>query len=223
VGTLRGKRHKGQKQMDKTMKLLLFFAMIVAVSCQTQKDVQMTKLANTPAQNIAVATFGGGCFWCMEPPFDAMDGVLDTKSGYMGGTVANPTYDEVSSGTTGHTEVVQVKYDSTKVSYDALLETFWRNIDPTAVNRQFADRGTQYRTAIFYHSEEQQKLAAKSKADLDASGKFEAPVATEITKASDFWVAEEYHQDFYMKNSIYYQRYKKGSGRADYLKETWGD
>ncbi|MGQ0645421.1 MAG: peptide-methionine (S)-S-oxide reductase MsrA [Elusimicrobiota bacterium] len=169
------------------------------------------------------ATFAGGCFWCMEPPFEKLKGVLSVTSGYAGGQTKKPTYEQVCSGATGHTESVHVLYDPAQVTYEKLLDTFWRNIDPTAVNRQFADVGTQYRTAIFYHDEEQKRLAEASKEQLAKSGKFTKPIATQILRASEFYPAEDYHQDYYKKNPGHYRQYRKGSGREDYLRETWGE
>ena len=168
------------------------------------------------------ATFAGGCFWCMQGPFDALDGVVSTRVGYTGGTTVKPTYEDVSSGTTGHAEAIEVLYDPSKVSYEGLLEVFWRNIDPTAKNRQFADAGTQYRTAIFYHTDEQRRLAEVSKGRLAASGKFTDPIVTDIVPASAFYPAEDYHQEYYKKNAIHYTLYKEGSGRAGFLRKLWG-
>jgi len=168
------------------------------------------------------ATFAGGCFWCMQPPFRMVEGVVDVVSGYAGGTKENPTYEEVSSGTTGHLEAVQVTYDPAKVSYEALLDTFWRQIDPTDPSGQFADQGSQYRTAIFYHDEEQRRLAEESKKRLDASGKFRRPVATEIRPFTNFYPAEEYHQDYDRKNPVRYHQYKVLSGREGFIGKTWG-
>ncbi|UCB56843.1 MAG: peptide-methionine (S)-S-oxide reductase MsrA [Candidatus Omnitrophota bacterium] len=167
------------------------------------------------------ATFAGGCFWCMEPPFEALKGVSEVTSGYMGGTRKNPTYEEVSSGKTGHREVVQVTYDASKISYTELLDVFWKQIDPTDASGQFADRGSQYKTAIFYHDQQQRRLAEESKSKLEESGKFEKPIVTEILKASTFYPAEEYHQDYYKKCPFKYDSYKKGSGRDEFIKEKW--
>ena len=169
------------------------------------------------------ATFAGGCFWCMEAPFEALDGVVEVISGYSGGSVTNPTYKQVTSGMTGHLEVVQVSYDPQKVTYETLLKVFWQNIDPTDGGGQFADRGSQYMTAIFFHTDQQSKLARASKSKLDASGKFKNQVATEIIRFQQFWPAEDYHQDYYRKNAKYYNRYKVGSGRDGYIKKTWKD
>lgn len=176
---------------------------------------------NTDEQ-MATATFAGGCFWCMEPPFEKIDGVKSVVSGYMGGVKEDPTYEEVCSGTTGHAEAVQIRYDPSVISYDELLDVFWRNIDPTTPDQQFADHGSQYRTAIFYHNDEQKRLAEESKKKLGASGKFDQPVVTEITPASVFYPAEDHHQDYYKKNPTHYKFYRIGSGREGYLQKKWG-
>ena len=180
--------------------------------------------ATTPSSpaKTAKATFAGGCFWCMEAPFDKLPGVTSTTSGYMGGTVKNPTYEQVSSGRTGHTEVVQVEYDPSKVSYEKLLEVFWSNIDPTVKNAQFCDHGTQYRSGVFYHDEAQRKLAVTSKTALDKTKPFKEPIVTEITQAGDFYRAEDYHQDYYKVNPVRYKVYRNGCGRDARLKELWG-
>ena len=169
------------------------------------------------------ATFGGGCFWCMEPPYDKLPGVISTISGYMGGKVTNPTYEQVSSGSTGHVEVVQVTYDPSKVSYEKLLEVFWVNVDPTLKDRQFCDAGTQYRTVIFYGSEAQRKAAEASKAAIEKSKPFKEPIVTPIEMAGTFYPAEEYHQDYYSKNPTRYKFYRTGCGRDARLKSLWGD
>ena len=169
------------------------------------------------------ATFGGGCFWCMEPPFDAVEGVYSTISGYMGGHKDKPTYREVSSGTTGHTEVVQVHFDPAVVSYEKLVEVFWRNIDPLVENRQFCDAGSQYRSAIFFHSAEQENVVRASKEMLAKSGVLPGPIKTEVNRAGTFFPAEEYHQDFYLKEPSHYKRYRKGCGRDRRLKALWGN
>ncbi len=179
--------------------------------------------AQETAGKEAVAIFAGGCFWCMEPPFDKTEGVISTTSGYTGGTVANPTYKEVSAGGTGHAEAVKVVYDPSKVSYEQLLHVFWRNIDPIRKDAQFCDVGSQYRSAIFYLDEEQRKLAEKSKADLDASGRIPKPIVTEIVKAGPFYPAETYHQDYYLKNPVRYAYYRWGCGRDARLEQVWGD
>jgi peptide methionine sulfoxide reductase msrA/msrB len=167
------------------------------------------------------AMFAGGCFWCMEPPFRILKGVADVKAGYSGGTRENPTYEEVSSGTTGHREVIQVTYDPAKVSYDELLDIFWQNINPTDSAGQFADKGSQYETAIFYHDAEQKQIAERSKEALDKSGKFDKPIATKIIEAGPFYPAEAYHQEYYKKNPAKYKSYKEASGRDAYLRKVW--
>ena len=172
--------------------------------------------------NIQKATFAGGCFWCMQPPYDDLPGVISTTVGYTGGHVEDPTYEEVSTGETGHAEAVQILFDSTKTSYWELLQVFWRNIDPTNPYGQFADVGSQYRTAIFYHNEEQKRLAEKSRRELEESGKFKKPIVTQILPATKFYPAEAYHQEYYKKHPLRYNNYKVGSGRAGFLIKVWG-
>jgi len=184
-------------------------------------SAQIAKLPPTPP-GAAVATFAGGCFWCMEQPFDKIDGVLATTSGYTGGTKQNPTYEQVSSGTTGHAEAVQVLYDPKKVSYEKLLDVFWHNIDPTVTDRQFCDVGNQYRTAIFAHNDAQRTAAEASKAAVEKSKPFKEPIVTPIVTATEFWPAEEYHQNYYQKNPIRYSYYRTGCGRDARLKQLWG-
>jgi peptide-methionine (S)-S-oxide reductase len=179
--------------------------------------------ASDQARNsLETATFAGGCFWCMEPPFDTLTGVISTTSGYTGGKTKNPRYEEVSAGNTGHAEAVQIKYDPSKISYSRLLQVFWHNIDPTAVNRQFCDSGNQYRTAIFYHNEAQKKLALESKQLLEKTKTFRQSIVTEITPAGTFYPAEEYHQDYYRKNPLRYKYYRYSCGRDKRLEELWG-
>ena len=175
-----------------------------------------------PPPGKALATFAGGCFWCMEAPYDKLDGVITTTSGYMGGTKKNPTYGEVSSGSTGHTEVVQVVYDPAKVSYEKLLDVYWHNVDPTVTDRQFCDVGSQYRTAIFVHTEDQRKAAEKSKDEVAKTKPFKEPIVTPVVAAGDFWPAEDYHQDYYIKNPVRYTYYRTGCGRDARLKSLWG-
>lgn len=167
------------------------------------------------------ATFAGGCFWCMEPPFNRLEGVVSATSGYMGGDESQPTYEQVSSGNTGHLETVQIVYDPEKISYEQLLEVFWKNIDPTQANGQFADIGNQYRSAIFYHDENQKDLALASREKLDKSGKFEKSIVTEVIQAKEFYPAEEYHQEYYLKNPVRYKYYRFGSGRDRFLEKIW--
>ncbi len=172
---------------------------------------------------LATATFAGGCFWCMEPPFDKLEGVVSTTSGYAGGDTRNPTYQEVCTGTTGHTEALQIRYDPAKVDYAKLLEVFWHNIDPTVKDRQFCDIGSQYRTAIFYHDDQQKQLAEQSKRELEASERFKGKtIATELAPATVFYRAEEYHQDFYKKSPDRYYSYRRGCGRDQRLEQLWG-
>lgn len=170
----------------------------------------------------AVAIFAGGCFWCMEPPYDKTEGVISTISGYTGGELANPSYRQVSSGTTGHIEAVKIVYDPEKVSYEKLLHIFWRNIDPIRANAQFCDEGPQYRSAIFPQDEAQREAAEKSKAELEATGRFTRPIATEILDAAPFYPAEEYHQDYYKKNPNRYAYYRWSCGRDARLEQIWG-
>ncbi len=167
------------------------------------------------------ATFAGGCFWCMEGPFEKAEGVVEVISGYTGGQVKNPTYAEVSGGTTGHVESIQIVYDPALISYSELLDIFWRQIDPTDEGGQFVDRGFQYTTAIFYHNEEQRRLAQASKERLAVSGRFDKPIVTPIRPVTDFYAAEDYHQDYYKKNPLRYKYYRSGSGRDKFLKKAW--
>jgi peptide-methionine (S)-S-oxide reductase len=169
----------------------------------------------------AKATFAGGCFWCMEPPFDKLDGVTSTTSGYAGGHVENPTYEQVSSGGTGHAEVVQIVYDPDKVSYEKLLEVFWMNVDPFDAGGQFCDRGVQYRTGIFVHNDEQRRLARQSKRELQKE--LGRDIVTEIEPLDEFYAAEEYHQDYYQKNPIRYKFYRTSCGRDRRLGEVWDE
>ncbi len=180
--------------------------------------------SNMPAgvRQPAKATFAGGCFWCMEEAFEGVEGIVSVTSGYTGGQKVNPGYEEVSAGGTGHAESVEVLYDPAKVSYGKLLEVFWHNIDPTTPDRQFCDGGNQYRSAIFYHDEEQKRLAEESRKKVEATKPFKGPIVTQIVPASTFYAAEEYHQDFYKKNPIRYKYYKYSCGRAKRLEELWG-
>ena len=170
----------------------------------------------------ARATFAGGCFWCMEPPFDKIPGVVSTTSGYAGGTVVNPTYEQVAAGGTGHAEVVQVVFDPRRVSYEQLLEVFWRNVDPFDGGGQFCDRGSQYRSAIFYEGDDQKGAALASRESLEKSGRLPGPIVTEIAPLKAFYQAEEYHQDYYQRNLRHYWSYRSGCGRDRRLRELWG-
>jgi len=177
---------------------------------------------NAANNRTELATFAGGCFWCMEPPFDKLDGVISTTSGYTGGHQADPTYKQVSAGSTGHTEAIQIEYDPEKISYEELLSVFWKNIDPTTADRQFCDHGSQYRSGIFYHDEQQKNAAEKSRQELQRNKPFDEPIVTEITAASTFYPAEEYHQDYYQKNPLRYKYYRYACGRDQRLEKLWG-
>ena len=198
------------------MKNLKFVFLLLLFSCISLQTSNMS-------QNTEKAYFAGGCFWCMEPPFEVLDGVLEATSGYMGGETENPTYEQVSMGNTGHAEVVEIEYDPNIITYSELLEVFWRNIDPTALNYQFADVGSQYRTEIFTVGPNQMEEALNSKEELEKSNKFDKPIVTAITEAPVFYIAEEYHQDFYKKQSARYKIYAEASGRKGFLEDTWGD
>ena len=198
------------------MKNLKFVFLLILFSCISLETSNMS-------QNTEKAYFAGGCFWCMEPPFEVLDGVIEATSGYMGGKIENPTYEQVSMGNTGHAEVVEIEYDPNIITYSELLEVFWRNIDPTALNYQFADVGSQYRTEIFTVGPNQMEEALNSKDELEKSDKFDKPIVTAITEAPVFYIAEEYHQDFYKKQSARYKIYAEASGRKGFLEDTWGD
>jgi len=189
-------------------KLLLVLALLLPAAAQ--------------AQTLAKATFAAGCFWCTEEVFDKLPGVTATVSGYMGGRTKNPSYEQVSAGATGHTEVVQVTYDPAKVSYEKLLEAFWVNHDPTTLNSQFCDHGSQYRPGIFTHSPEQKRLAEASKAKWEKEKPFKGAIVTPIAAATEFWPAEDYHQDYHLKNPVRYRFYATGCGRYSRLDELWG-
>jgi len=204
-------------------KSLLLLALLLIAWTQAGSAQNGQKKQPAPSARFEKATFAGGCFWCMQPPFDQVRGVVSTVVGYAGGKEKNPTYEQVSYGRTTHRESVQIRFDPSQVSFEQLLDIFWRNINPTQADGQFADIGTQYRTAIFYHSEEQKRLAELSKERLAKSGKFRKPIVTEIIPASVFYPAEEYHQKYYLKNPADYNRYKVGSGRAGFLHSVWGD
>ena len=204
------------------MKLRKFLNLILSIGVISMLPGGAVYAASqgTGGAETAKATFAGGCFWCMEPPYDKLDGVISTISGYAGGTKKNPTYEEVSAGKTGHAEVVQITYDPKKISYEKLLEVFWRNVDPLTPNRQFCDVGSQYRTAIFYHDETQKRLAEESKKAL--SKRFKEPIVTEIVAYTEFYPAEDYHQDYYIKNPLRYKYYRYSCGRDQRLEALWG-
>jgi peptide-methionine (S)-S-oxide reductase len=195
----------------------------LAIGLITYMALANIPLATTSGASPSVkAYFAGGCFWCMEEAFEKVEGVVSVVSGYMGGTVANPTYEEVSAGRTGHAESVEVIYDPTRVTYQKLLDAFWHNVDPLTPNAQFCDHGTQYRSAIFYSSEEEKRQAEESKAAIEQAKKFPAPIVTQLTPAATFYPAEDYHQDYYKKNPLRYKYYKYGCGRANRLEALWG-
>jgi peptide-methionine (S)-S-oxide reductase len=177
---------------------------------------------NVGAAAPAKAYFAGGCFWCMEEAFEQVEGVITVVSGYMGGTVANPSYEQVSGGSTGHAESIEVSYDPAKVSYQKLLDVFWHNVDPITPNAQFCDHGSQYRSAVFYGTDEEQRLSEESKMAIERSKQFSVPIVTQLVKASVFYLAEDYHQDYYKKNPLRYKYYKYGCGRAQRLQALWG-
>jgi peptide-methionine (S)-S-oxide reductase len=184
--------------------------------------VSATEKRSPEGVTLEMATFAGGCFWCMVPPFDKLDGVLSVVSGYTGGRLKNPTYDRVSAGGTGHAEAVQIVYDPEKIRYEKLLDVFWQNVDPVAIGHQFCDFGDQYRSEIFYHSETQRRLAEESKGRLEGSKRFSEPITTKITAASEFYPAEDYHQEFYKKNPVRYKFYRYLCGRDQRLEQLWG-
>lgn len=194
--------------------MFLFLCLLIILFCKGGH-------AMSDQNSYRKATFAGGCFWCLEPPFEKLNGVIDVVSGYIGGSVDNPTYEQVCTGNTGHYEAVEVTFDPDVISYEQLLETFWRQIDPTDPGGQFADRGSQYKTAIFYHSDHQKERARQSKENLDQSGLFDKPIVTEILPADTFYKAEAYHQDYYKTCPVRYKMYRKGSGREDFIDAMW--
>ncbi len=199
----------------RTSKILVVLSILVGLFIGTPDEPSQ-------AGATAKAYFAGGCFWCMEEVFENVEGVIAVVSGYMDGTVVEPTYEQVSAGRTGHAESVEVRYDPTKVSYQQLLDTFWRNIDPLTTNAQFCDHGSQYRSAVFYGTEEEKQLVEQSKQAIQESKRFAKPIVTQLSKASTFYPAEDYHQDFYKKNPIRYKYYKFNCGRAQRLEALWG-
>jgi len=200
--------------------------MIRAAVCALLAGFAASATAETvdePPEGLAQATFAGGCFWCVEEAFDPIDGVEATIAGYTGGETDNPSYGQVSSGATGHAEAVRVRYDPDVVGYDELLDVFWYNIDPTVENRQFCDKGSQYRSAIFYHNARQKRLAQQSKQAIEQSSELPGPIVTPLQPAGPFYRAEQAHQNYYVKNPTRYKFYKKACGRAERLRELWGD
>ena len=209
----------------KIFTFIMILALFGILGCQssTNHEIVASEMMEKQAQELETATFAGGCFWCVESDFEKVKGVIEVISGYTGGHKEKPTYEEVSSGGTGHLEAVQVRYDPSKITYKELLDVFWKHVNPTDVGGQFVDRGPQYRTAIFYHNEEQKRLAEESRDQLNESGRFDKPVATEIAMVQTFFRAEDYHQDYYKKNPIRYKLYRHNSGRDKFLKKAWGE
>ena len=220
---------------------ILGLTIFVALGCQsTAEPTEATEASEAPQpgsaanedggqdavdsyQSPGVATFAGGCFWCMQRPFDEVQGVESTVVGYTGGEEESPSYQEVVAGSTGHVEAVEIRFDADEVSYDELLDVFWRSMDPTDNEGQFADRGDHYRPFVFYHNQTQRQIAEASREQLDEHGPFDDPIVVDIVEASTFWIAEEYHQDYYKKNPEQYEAYYAGSGRKGFLEQVWGE
>jgi peptide methionine sulfoxide reductase msrA/msrB len=209
--------------MIMTIVLLSSFLLLGCAQNMGEKTMNSNKDPASRPDNLAKATFAGGCFWCMEPPFEKLEGVYEVISGYSGGEEVNPSYEQVASGATGHLETVQVLFDPAVISYQELLDVFWKNVDPTDEYGQFVDRGAHYATAIFVHDEEQRMLAQESKEQLQSSGRFDRPIVTEIRDFEAFYPAEDYHQDYYRTNKTHYTMYRYGSGRDRFLKRAWKD
>jgi len=207
--------------MNRLLHLRTLFGLLWLLAASTAW-VGSASAQQKPPPGLDTATLAGGCFWCMEPPYDELPGVVSTTSGYIGGHKKDPTYEEVSGGSTGHTEAVQIVFDPKKVSYEKLLEVFWRNIDPTTPNAQFCDHGSQYRSGIFFHNEEQRRLAVASRDQVERTKRFREPIVTEITAATVFYPAEGYHQDYYKKNPLRYKFYRSNCGRDSRLEQLWG-
>ncbi len=207
----------------RTRAILLPICVSAVLACASPGEARASSVEKAVPESASFATLAGGCFWCVESAFDGIDGVYSAVSGYTGGEKPNPTYEEVSSGGSGHVEAVRVRYDPTKLSYGDILHIFWRQIDPTDGNGQFADRGSQYQTYIFYHDDAQRAVAEESKQALAALGKFAKPIIVPIVPATEFYPAEEYHQDYHLKNAAHYKRYSYGSGRTPFLQRIWGE
>ncbi|MDX2501968.1 MAG: peptide-methionine (R)-S-oxide reductase MsrB [Deltaproteobacteria bacterium] len=203
--------------------IVLFGAVMAGFQPTAQQNSEKSTTMNDKNGNLEIATLAGGCFWCVESDFEKVDGVVKVVSGYTGGNRENPTYQEVSAGGSGHVEAVQVYYDPARISYIEVLDVFWRHVDPTDPDGQFVDRGGQYRAAIFYHDDQQLETARASKKDLEASGRFNKPIATEIIEFNKFYDAEEYHQDYYKKSALRYKFYRYNSGRDQFLASAWKD
>ncbi len=208
------------------IRVCLLIALIAALGgfmSDADDGSEVTSNMATDIDSLSKATFAGGCFWCVEADFEKLPGVIEVVSGYAGGPEENPTYREVASGMTGHAEAIEVRYDASKVSYEELLDVFWKHIDPTDAGGQFVDRGSQYRTAIFYTGGGEKKLAEESKKALEESGRFDRPIVTEIVERTNFYEAEDYHQDYYKKSPVRYKTYRVGSGRDRFIEKAWGD
>lgn len=203
--------------------LAVLWLSLLLTACQISNDTVVKESSLLPPENLGVAIFAGGCFWCTESDFDKMPGVISTTSGYIGGTVANPTYQQVVAGGTGHMEAVKVEFDKIVTDFEILLNAFWRTIDPVFAEGQFCDIGPQYRSAIFYLTPDQQAIAEASKKALINSGRFDLPIVTAILSATPFYTAEDYHQDYYLKNPLRYRYYRNNCGRDTRLKQLWGD
>ncbi len=206
-----------------TIAILAIIVLFLYTTFNKSDHYRSSRAEDSQNEKLEKATFAGGCFWCMEPPFEKLEGVSAVISGYTGGHKTNPTYEEVSAGGTGHLESIQILYDPSRITYSELLDVFWGQIDPTDPNGQFVDRGSQYRSAIFYNTDEQKRLAEESKEALDKSGRYDKPIVTEIIKATEFYRAEDYHQDFYKKDPVRYKTYRQFSGRDKYIKMIWGE
>jgi len=201
--------------------LITFGLILVGFQKSNNQQEKMDTTMDKKQKDLSEATFAGGCFWCTESDFEKFDGVVEVISGYVGGQTQNPTYNEVSAGGTGHAEAIRVQYDPQKITYNELLDIFWQHVDPTDPGGQFVDRGSQYRPAIFYHDDDQKRLAEASKSKLEKSGRFDKSIATEIVPVSEFYEAEDYHQDYYKKNPLRYKLYRYNSGRDQFLKKAW--
>ncbi|NIM01484.1 MAG: peptide-methionine (R)-S-oxide reductase MsrB [Acidobacteria bacterium] len=203
--------------------LLIPICLLAGIACSPPGEAFAARSDTEVPDSAGIATLAGGCFWCIESAFDGVEGIYSAVSGYTGGDTPNPTYKQVSSGATTHVEAVQVRFDPTKIDFARILHIFWRQIDPTDAGGQFADRGAQYRPVVYYHDEDQRAIAEESKKALQALGKFDKPIVVPIVEASEFYVAEEYHQDYHLKNPDHYKRYRYGSGRTPFLQRVWGD
>ncbi|EHQ04747.1 peptide-methionine (S)-S-oxide reductase MsrA [Leptonema illini] len=199
----------------------LFSALLILISCGPSSETTGKPAGETVPAGASIAIFAGGCFWCMEGPFEKLDGVYAVESGYTGGKEVNPSYEEVSAGITGHVEAVRIFYDAKKVTFEQLLDTYWMQIDPTDKGGQFADRGRQYRPVLFYANEKEKAAILASREKLEKSKRFSAPIVVAIEPAGPFYRAEEYHQDYYKKNPDHYNRYREGSGRGPFLRRIW--